>query len=62
MELNPIVKCPICGKPYRAYSMMVGDQSVCGTCRREADNAINAPDTDDTKNRRNRYFNQGAKR
>lgn len=32
-----VVKCRLCGTIYNAYSRMVGDQSVCGECRRKAD-------------------------
>lgn len=32
-----VQKCPFCGKLYRTYSMMVGDQSCCPECRRQAD-------------------------
>jgi sarcosine oxidase delta subunit len=31
------VKCPICGKPYKVYSMYAGDQSACPKCVEEAE-------------------------
>ena len=31
-----VAKCPLCGKLYEVYPMMVGDQSVCPSCRAEA--------------------------
>ena len=30
-------KCPICGRPYKIYSMTVADQSACYKCVREAE-------------------------
>lgn len=30
------IKCPICGRPYKFYSFMAGDQSACPACRRQA--------------------------
>jgi endogenous inhibitor of DNA gyrase (YacG/DUF329 family) len=34
------VKCPICGRPYKFYSMLAGDQSACPECRRKAEEAM----------------------
>lgn len=34
--LERVLKCRLCGRLYEFMSMMVGDQSVCGTCRAEA--------------------------
>ena len=31
-----VLKCPMCGRLYNFYNMMVGDQSVCPRCRKEA--------------------------
>jgi hypothetical protein len=30
------LKCPVCGEPYKAYSMCAGDQSACGRCQAKA--------------------------
>lgn len=32
MELNPTIVC-ICGRIYKFYAYMIGDQSVCPDCR-----------------------------
>lgn len=37
MSTERIVKCSICGKPYRVYILCTLDQSTCPRCRREAD-------------------------
>lgn len=29
MAEDKAVKCPICGKPYKVYMFMAGDQSAC---------------------------------
>jgi len=37
LDDGKVIKCPICGKPYRIYSYYAHDQSVCPKCRIEAD-------------------------
>jgi len=39
------MKCRICGKPYKVYSMYAGDQSACPACRRAADEACKRDST-----------------
>lgn len=34
-EGGQIVRCPYCGRLYRFYSMMVGDQNGCPSCVRK---------------------------
>ena len=36
-----IVKCPICGRPYKFYAYYCGDQSVCPKCREEVERQTN---------------------
>lgn len=31
------VKCNICGRPYKFYAFMAGDQSACPSCRSQAE-------------------------
>lgn len=50
------VKCPICGRAYKVYSMLVGDQSACPACVREAEKATTRPDTAKQVMRRHRRF------
>lgn len=35
-----VAKCWNCGRLYRIYAHMVGDQSVCRRCRAEADREV----------------------
>jgi hypothetical protein len=51
-----IINCPICGKPYEFFSMMVGDQSCCPGCRLAAKNAVKQSDTLDQIRRREKFF------
>lgn len=44
------VRCPICGAPYKVYSMTVADQSACPACVGEAERRMNAP-TDEERYR-----------
>lgn len=37
LDDGKVVKCPICGGPYRIYSYYAGDQSTCPKCQKEAD-------------------------
>ena len=37
MADSQVVKCNICGKPYRFFAFYAGDQSACPACRAEAD-------------------------
>ena len=46
------IKCPICGRPYKAYSHYAGDQSACPACRKEAEDDIRRPDTPEQEKRR----------
>lgn len=34
--MEQTLKCPICGKPYKAYSHFAGDQSACQKCQSKA--------------------------
>ncbi|CAB5212887.1 hypothetical protein UFOVP191_49 [uncultured Caudovirales phage] len=54
--LDGTCKCHICGRPYKVYSMMVGDQSACPSCVRQAEQGVYAPDTPEQVRRRNDYF------
>jgi hypothetical protein len=56
MRSGQVVKCPICGRPYRIYSHYAGDQSACSGCRAMADRAVMRPDTDEEGQRRERFF------
>lgn len=47
--------CRVCGKPYKIYSMMVGDQSACPDCRRAAERAVRR-DSNEQEHRRRREF------
>ena len=38
-------KCPICGRPYKVFSMYAGDQSACPSCRAEAERQISKPNS-----------------
>lgn len=52
-------KCPICGRPYKVYSMMAGDQSACADCRSEAERRERKPTDDELRRyaeRRRQYF------
>ena len=49
-------KCPICGRAYKWFSMTVADQSACPACVREAEDAVQRPDTFEQIQRRNRRF------
>lgn len=55
------VKCPICGRPYKWYSMTVADQSACPVCVGEAERRLSHP-TDDEERRysrkRGEYWNR----
>lgn len=31
-----VVKCPICGEPYKVYPFYAGEQSACPKCRVES--------------------------
>ena len=54
--LDQTCKCHICGRPYKVYPMMVGDQSACPACVAEAERGVSAPDTAAQRNRRRDYF------
>lgn len=55
-QMNPMVKCPVCGAPYRFYAMMVGEQDVCPDCRVARDQAAKrpTPEQEDERARRRR--------
>lgn len=40
MNMETTVRCPHCGRLYKFLSMMVGDQSACPSCRREAERVM----------------------
>ncbi len=52
MRLDRIAKCPCCGRAYKQYSMMVGDQSACPSCVGEAEQAVSRPGTAENERRR----------
>lgn len=56
MNEGRVCKCPVCGRAYRTYMFMAGDQSACPACRREADEAESRPDTSEQINRRFKRF------
>ncbi len=59
--LGGTIKCPICGAPYKWFSMTVADQTACPSCVAEANRRITRPRDDETdtyRRRRARYFNQ----
>lgn len=51
-------KCPICGAPYKVYSMTVADQTACRECVAEAERAATDPTPDEQarRARRRRQF------
>lgn len=54
--LDKIVKCHICRKPYKVYSLLAVDQSACPDCREAAGRAAERPSTIEEDMRRQRYF------
>lgn len=58
MQQEATVKCPICGKPYKVYAMMVGDQSACPACVAEAETATRRQQTRQEYVRMKDFFNR----
>lgn len=55
------IKCPICGRPYKWYSMTVADQSACPTCVEIAERRASSPTQDEEREysrRRSNYWNR----
>jgi endogenous inhibitor of DNA gyrase (YacG/DUF329 family) len=50
------VKCPVCGRPYKFYAFMAGDQSACPACVKAAESAVKAPDTPEQIRRRREAY------
>ena len=40
------IKCNICGRAYKFYAYLVGDQSACPKCREEAKKSENISDSE----------------
>ena len=51
------VKCSICGRPYKWYSMTVADQPACPTCVEIAERKATRP-TDEEEQRYSRNRNR----
>lgn len=50
------IKCNICGKPYKVYSMTTADQTACPECVREAEHAVRRESSEKELERRRKYF------
>ena len=40
MNDSKIIKCPVCGRPYRVYMFYAGDQSACPECRKKTEKTL----------------------
>jgi len=56
------IKCPICGKPYKWYSMTTADQTACPECVQEAERAVRRKSNEQEERRRRRYFGEPTAR
>lgn len=61
MSLNGTAKCGICGKPYKFYSMMVGDQSACPACVQAGEDACRRPSNSGEERARREFFGLGSR-
>jgi hypothetical protein len=50
------IKCPVCGRLYEIFNMFCGDQSMCQSCVKAAEQSIEAPDTPEQIEKRRKYF------
>lgn len=57
MPMGGTTACPICGKPYKWYSLTVADQSACPECVYEAEQSVSRTSNDRERERRRRFFN-----
>lgn len=56
--LDQTCKCHICGRPYKVFSMMAGDQSACPKCVAYAEKRISSPDMPTEERRRRDYWGE----
>lgn len=43
MSLERVIKCPICGQPYKFFPYFAGDQSACPKCVKKAEKNTREP-------------------